>query len=306
LSKTGLEMKIFLIFFISLAFVFSSAHAQFVGMVEVKMIDQKPKQADDDFKNPMMDSHLKEIKNKIREKEEKLKSLNKDDKEYKSLSNEIEIIKQQLGKLQKTDLNQEKPKEQISKFYLDVSQFRIESNDIEKENGNAILKMNRKIIIVIMDKEKKYIEIPFSVMREMAEKMKSMTNKNEIPKPGADKIKYTKEKKNILGYPCVKIITSDGENTSEAWITLKFSNFFTAFSELGDQMLGSSSDAAVMKELGSKGAFPMQIIEKSKNGEVISQWEVISIDNTKPDPSLFEPPKDYSKMDLMQMLKGKQ
>jgi hypothetical protein len=309
--------------FVFTLFLFSLyvVHAQqFEGYIEIKTTRIQPKsdkKEGQNIQNDMMKAGIQAIQDEIKKKEEELKSKSKDDEDYKSLEEEIKIMKEQL-KSMGGNIEAEKPGEpitELTKFFLKGDKYRVESADQSGMGGSFILNLPKKNMIIIMEKEKKYAEVPFSFFKDMMKQMKSMGLKEPEDKKEEKKesgtIKVTGEKKTILGYACEKWIFTDNEKMSEAWLTLKFTNLFGAFIELGEEFMGGGAkqskgmDEKLMKAMADKGAFPLAVTEKDKDGKIIEQWEVTKLEKKTLSNDLFDAPKGYEKFDMMQMFQDK-
>jgi hypothetical protein len=298
-----------LIFICMILFSISYAYSQFEGYMEIKMTEKKSKVKPEDTKMPGMDEALKMMKKELKEREEKFKTMKEGDEGYDDLKTEIEEMKKQIKNLGGTSESESDntPKTVITKFYFAPTAVRFEQ---DKENsdmgGVSILRMDTKKIIVVTEKNKSYMELDFDFMKSMMAKMKEMGMKKEETKKSKSVVKKTGETKNILGYTCEKWLITDDESSSEAWVTHKFSNFFTIFGELGNSFMSGGDDEGVFKEFSAKNSFPLMAKELSKDGKVLNEWEVIKIEKGKQPTALFQVPEGYQKMDLNQMMQQKQ
>jgi hypothetical protein len=195
--------------------------------------------------------------------------------------------------------------EEKIKFYLGINDFRVESGDDGDMGGSFIIRLSKKIIILLSFNDKKYYEIPFGFFREMSAAMKEINIKDSISTGQKSKtdIKRTNEKRIIEGFDCTKYIITEDNGKTEAWVALKFTNFFKSFTEVGSEILSGGGknefDDEFYKELADKGGFPLLIIEKDKSGKILSESIVSGIEQKRPDDALFKPPKDF-KMDKME------
>ena len=297
---------------ILLTVVFSKiSFSQFQGLIEIKEITYgaKASKAKGNNISDMIPAEAKEeIKKQIQEKEAELKKKPKTDEDYEGLANEIKMMKEQIG--MDTGSDEEKPKTELIKMYLLGNDIRTESINESKPSGAAIIKVKEKKMIIIMDEEKKYMEVDFEMLKKMASMFKNMKPdqpKQEETTPPKSDIKKTGKSMDILGYKCDEYIMENEGNSSTAWICQTFSNFWKTFNELGKSLEMEKTKGASdwFTDIVGESGFPFKAIEKSKDGKVVSEWEVTKIDKNKPDASLFTAPKGYTKMDMNDMFNPK-
>jgi hypothetical protein len=200
------------------------------------------------------------------------------------------------------DTSQQASVEKI-KFYLGLNDFKIESGD-ENLGGSFIISLSTKMIIMLSDSDKSYSELPFSFFKMASEGMKelSIIDSGSTKSVKKSNLKRTNEKKRIEGIECTKYEVLEENKTIEAWVALKFTNFFKSFTEVGSEILAGGGkyefEDIFVDELSDKGGFPLYMIEKDKEGNIISESIVSVIDKTKFEKSFFKPPKGYKSMKL--------
>jgi hypothetical protein len=176
-----------------------------------------------------------EIQKQIKEKEDELKSKSKSDEDYESLANEIKMMKEQIGSLS-GETSAEQPKIEFIKMYFMGDNVRTETVIDGKPSGSAIIKVKEKKMVIIMDEEKKYMEMDFEMLKQMAAAFKKMKptdqKKDEEPQPKSN-VKKTGNHMDILGYKCDEYIMESEETNSTAWICPNFTNFWKIFAEMG-------------------------------------------------------------------------
>jgi hypothetical protein len=294
-----------------LAIVFSkNSFSQFQGLIEIKETTYKSKPAKEKGVSDMIPAEVKnEIKKQIKEKEAELKTKSKSDEDYAELANEIKTMKEQLGIF--SSVPEEKPKINITKMYLSGNDIRTETFNENEPTGAAIIKAKEKKIIILMDEDKKYMEVDFEALKQMANAFKNMKpqeqKEEEKTPPAKPSIKKTGKSITILGYSCDEYIMEDEGTTSSAWICPNFTTFWKTFAEMGKsfEMDKSKGPNDWFTEVVGESGFPFKTTEKTKDGKLLSEWEITNLDKSKHDASLFAPPKGYTKMNMNDMLNPK-
>jgi hypothetical protein len=293
-----------------LTIVFSkNSFSQFQGLIEIKETTYNAKPTKEKGVSDMIPAEVKdEIKKQIKEKEAELKKKSKSDEDYADLANEIKTMKEQLGIF--SSVPAEKPKTDITKMYLSGNNVRTETFNEDKSTGAAIIKVKEKNIIILMDEEKKYMEVDFEALKQMANAFKNMKpqeQKEEKTPQKKPKITKTGKSMTILGYKCDEYIMEDEETNSSAWVCPNFTNFWKIFSEIGKsfEMDKSKGPNEWFTDVVGESGFPFKTTEKTKDGKLVSEWEITNLDKSKLDASLFTPPKDYTKMNMNDMFNAK-
>jgi hypothetical protein len=203
-----------------------------------------------------------------------------------------------------------------SKLVFLGSDIRIEDYmDDSKSPEVAILKSNEKKIIVFIPEEKQYMEIDFQAIIDIAKALQDFPHDHDGDDDCDDHdYDHSTQKSNIdanksgksttlHGFKCEEYIYNNDETISTAWICQNFANFWKMFQEITASLDMKDTDKSKQwyTSAMSTNGFPFKVTEKTKNGEMISEWEVIKIDKTKPSSNLFQIPKGYKEIKLEDM-----
>jgi Domain of unknown function (DUF4412) len=169
-------------------------------------------------------------------------------------------------------------------YYVKDNKFRMESPD---DKGAFIYDASTNKMLVLMDEQKMYMEMPM----DMNKMMKESTEKSN------GEFKPTGEKKDILGYTCEKFIYTDEDSKNEMWLTKELGGFM--FFNNPKEMQGSESDW--QHKLLSEGYFPMSVKELESSGAVKSTFEVKGLEKMDLKDSFFTPPSGYQKFSMPSM-----
>ncbi len=301
--------KMYLFLFLMFFILPGSAFSQFQGLIEIKEINHASKATKENNMSDMIPAEAKaEIAKMIKEKEAELKNKPKTDEDYEDLANELKMMKEQLGV--SSESSEGNPKSELIRMYFLDNDVRTETITDKGAPQVAIIKVKDKKIITIMEEEKIYMELDFEMLKQMAQAFKGMQKEKpaETEKPESKtNIKKTGRTETILGYKCDEYILDEGETISSAWICPNFTSFWKVFSDMAKsfEMDSKSSPKDWFTEVVGEAGFPFKSIEKSKDGAIITEWQITNIDKSKPAASLFAPPKGYTKMDMSQMFNAK-
>ena len=169
-------------------------------------------------------------------------------------------------------------------YFVKDKKFRMEGPE---NQGAFIFDATSNKMMILMDAQKMYMEIPFDLKEEMS-KSKEETKGD---------FKATGETKDILGYKCEKFIYNDDDTKNEMWLTKELGGFM--FFNDPKQMEGSGNDWQT--KLLTEGYFPMVVMELSSGGAVKSKFEVKSLEPKKLDNSMFSVPSGYQKFSMPNM-----
>ncbi len=171
-------------------------------------------------------------------------------------------------------------------------------NDLLRLNSAAggykmgiIFNSTEKKMIMLMDDQKMYMEMPTDMINQQMGTNEDDTDKEVDFKP-------TGETKEILGYTCEKWVYSGDDNNAEVWMAKNIGNF--KFFD-GGGMGKPKRKANWETEIEKSGYFPMLVINKDKNGTVLNQLEVTSVKKKSVDDSHFKIPADYQKFSMPNM-----
>jgi hypothetical protein len=200
------------------------------------------------------------------------------------------------------------PTTEFSKFMFLGSNVRIEEIPEESDEPNiVIMKSNEKKMIIFMPEDKQYIELDFQMLTNLVKGIQGLVNtfddETQTSSEPETNAKKTGKSTTLHGFKCEEYIYSDEESISTAWICENFADFWKMFKEITssfDKIMGSneSKNNLFLDAIGTNG-FPFKVTEKGRDGELISEWEVIKVDKKKPNSNLFEIPKDYKELDIM-------
>jgi Domain of unknown function (DUF4412) len=196
-----------------------------------------------------------------------------------------------------TSKDQDNP--QTIEYYCKDNKIRFEGMGSHEEAGGAfIMDTKTNEATIIMPAQKMYMSYSFKNLLGAS----SDTLKNKLQKE-MDKgnIKMTGETKNINGYDCEKwTFKGDDGTNGEAWMTKGVRNFF-----FFNNPMNRGNEPDWQKKLTGEGYFPMLVITKDSDGNIDSKMEVTSVEKKSLDESLFNPPSDYRKMEMPNMMQGK-
>jgi len=185
------------------------------------------------------------------------------------------------------------------------SNVRMEQPSDESESPDiVIIKSNEKKIIVLMPEKKQYMEFDFQVLIDLANGIQGLVSafSDENKSSTESKSKFTKTGKTttLNGYKCEEYVRNSKESISTTWICENFTTSWKMFKEVFtafDKMGSNGSNSWFITSMDLNG-FPFKATEKGKDGKLISEWEVVNVNKSKPNNSLFEIPKGYEKINL--------
>ncbi|QQS36816.1 MAG: DUF4412 domain-containing protein [Ignavibacteriales bacterium] len=176
------------------------------------------------------------------------------------------------------------------KYFIKDNLFRINSA-ADGQNIGVIFNSADKKMLMIMDDQKMYMEMPMDMMNKYMENNGDESNK-EID------FKKTGETKKILDYTCEKWIYTGDDNNAEIWMAKNMGAFrFFDGGGMGKPKMKSGWEAEIEKS----GYFPMQVITRDKSGNIQSQMEVTSVTKKSLDDSFFKVPAGYQKFSMPNM-----
>lgn len=172
----------------------------------------------------------------------------------------------------------------------------IDSSGNEGQAGRFILRPDSSLMWIVIDAEKKYMEIP------LPEKGRSP----DTAARDAGKRSYTLTKtgktRTVIGYPCDEWIAEEEDGASaRIWATTKLGDMYEGVVKWFDEMSMESDGGKGRweRELAGMKYFPLSVV-RSEEGEVTETEEVTAVDRMKVADSVFEAPAGYQKqvMDL--------
>lgn len=165
------------------------------------------------------------------------------------------------------------------------------SGDSARQGGRFILRGDKNLMWIVIDQEKKYMEIPLADKGRMPD-----TTKASAP---AKTYTLTKTGKSgtMIGHPCEEWVADEGDGTSaRIWATGEFGDMYEGVVKWFDEMsMESATDGTRWeRELAGKKLFPLLVV-RSEEGEVTEREEVLAIKKMKIPESTFETPDGYQK-----------
>lgn len=202
------------------------------------------------------------------------------------------------GKIQMKMNGGEDDNATVVNYYVKGSKFRFETTN-EDEMGASILDAKNNKMIIIMPSQKRYMEMPFDFSGQK-ETALSDSEVTKIKKQMKDAV-FTNNTKEILGYNCKEVIYKDQDNgeTTDMWYTSELGTFLPFSSKNPFAKRMSREDIPQdIKNLMSKGFFPMQITTKDSDGKVENDLQVTDVKKESLSDDMFTPPSDYQKMEM--------
>jgi hypothetical protein len=201
-----------------------------------------------------------------------------------------------------------KPTIKYSKIAFLESSVRVDETSEDSDLPDVlIVKSKEKKILLIMHEDKTYIEVDFQIWINIFKGLKDLMDDDDDEESYDDfktNIRKTGRSTTLHGYKCQEYVYNDDESISTAWICENFADFWKMFKEITDAFDTDYSNSKnwFISAIGTNG-FPFKLIEKGEDGELLSEWEVVKVDKSKPSRSLFEAPKGYKEMNLMDLFK---
>src|ERR1041385_2600465 len=177
--------------------------------------------------------------------------------------------------------------------------------DKEEKTGRVIFRGDKKVMWVVSDDDKTYIEMLLN------ERKGSKTCKYHEKKKTKPNMRKTGNAQTILGYPCEEWIleNEDEGEVSNVWATTKLGNIYEGIAKSFKGIGGMESKESMGQwgELADMKIFPLKVTT-SREGTVTEIQEVTKIESKTLATSTFEPPADYKKqsidLDLKKMMEG--
>ncbi len=185
----------------------------------------------------------------------------------------------------------------------------IMSREDTTKRGRFIFRGDRKLLWIINDDEKSYLEINLGDVQGAAAPRDTAGKDTARPAP---RLKKTGAGESILGYQCEEYVVEEGSRVTHIWGTQALGNVYRGLSssmgEMGGQDAGSTQKGWE-DELAAMTLFPLRI-STTQNGTMEESQEVTRIHAETVPASAFEPPAAYTKqsmqLDLEKILKEMQ
>jgi len=179
--------------------------------------------------------------------------------------------------------------QQIS-YFVKGKKFLIQAADGQAAGqGSMIYDGDKKAMIIIMNEQKMYMEMPIDPM-------------DDISKSGPVEEGYfvkTGNSQEIMGYSCDEFEFNDEGKKGLAFMTKELGSFLF----MDDPKGGESSQW--QKEIMSEGYFPLLVKEENSSGELKTVFKVIDLKAMKLDDNMFSPPPGFTKFDMPNMQNNK-
>jgi hypothetical protein len=178
-------------------------------------------------------------------------------------------------------------------FSLAKNRSRIDMQTGSSGNPAILFDQAKQEMTIVMPEQKMYMVRP-------------LPKPDELPagaRADGATIEKTGETEKILGYDCVKYISSSPDGVTEIWVTDQLGTFMGLGG--GNPMGGRSMiPDAWASSLRGKDAFPLRVVTKSAKGKDSFRMEATSVNKTTLPASTFTPPVDYQKFDMDGMMRG--
>ena len=183
------------------------------------------------------------------------------------------------------EVSDESQDQQIS-YFVKGNKFLIQPADGEAAGkGSMIYDGDKKAMIIIMDEQKMYMEMPIDPMDEIS--------KDESIEP--DYFVKTGNSQDILGYSCDEFEFKSEDKKGLALMTKELGSFLF----MDDPNSGGSSQW--QKEIMNEGYFPLLVKEENSSGELTTVFKVKELQAMKLDDKMFSPPSGFTKFDMPNM-----
>ncbi len=172
-------------------------------------------------------------------------------------------------------------------YMVKDGKFRFDTG--EDAEGIVILDAAGKKMLVIVDEQNMYMEIPMNKMMENMPQTAKEESSNE-------QMKKTGETREINGYTCEKWEINDESGATEAWLTKDLGGFMFM-----NNPMGGESKTQWQSGIEGSGLFPMLVIHRDASGNEDTRFEVKSVEKISLSSDLFTPPAGYQKMSIPMM-----
>jgi hypothetical protein len=189
--------------------------------------------------------------------------------------------------------------EQIIDYAMKGPCVRLEPK-IAGAGGTAmIMNWEKQEMTMLMPEQQMYMVMPLKSSPAAAAAQKASAQQ---------KVEKTGRTEKILGYTCDEYVTTEGDTTTEMWITEELGSF----AGLGGGnpmagMMGGGRGAPAPKSSwenvlqSKKGAFPLRVVSRDGKGRETFRLEARKVEpGTLPD-SLFAPPAGFQKFSMPMM-----
>jgi len=162
----------------------------------------------------------------------------------------------------------------------------------EEQGGKFILRGDRNVMWIVIDEERKGIDIPISdSARRGADRTPAGTG--DLNKSYT--LSRTGKTSTLRGYRCEEWVADEGEGrTARIWATKELGDMYEGVVKWFDQMSMESAteNERWERELAGAELFPLRVV-RSEEGVMTESEEVVSIEKKKVAASMFEAPAGY-------------
>jgi hypothetical protein len=162
--------------------------------------------------------------------------------------------------------------------------------DMEGQKMGIIFNSEKNVMLMIMDEQKMYMEMPMDMINKQMDKKGNNTDSE-------NKFTATGETKEIIGYASEKWLYEDEKNKAEVWLTKDIGKFKFFEGGLGGMQKTEGWQSSIEKS----GSFPVLVINRDKSGNELNRLEVLSVEKKELDDILFTVPSGYKKFDMPKM-----
>ncbi len=159
------------------------------------------------------------------------------------------------------------------------------------QGGKFILRGDKNLMWIVIDQEKKYMEIP------LADKSRSADTSRRSGAAKSYTLTKSGKTRKIIGYSCEEWIADEGEGVSaRIWATGELGNMYEGVVKWFDEMSMESTTERTRweRELAGMKLFPLMVV-RSEEGEVTGTEEVVAVEKMKVPESAFEAPAGYER-----------
>lgn len=190
------------------------------------------------------------------------------------------------------------PQEMLYSMFVkkDMLAAQTKGGDEKMKNGKFIFRGDKKVMWIINDDNKSYLEVSLT---EGAKQRGKRSAGSEGVHSDVDLRKSGKTQK-ILGYACDEWVADEDGEVTHIWGTPKLGNVYDALMKSLDKMRFGAPESEMHGwegQLAKMRVFPVKIVT-SKDGDVTESQEVTRIDAKPLEASTFEPPAAYKKQSL--------
>lgn len=168
----------------------------------------------------------------------------------------------------------------------------------EGRGASAIIDYGKQEMTLLMPEQRMYMVRP----------MPKPEAGSDVPSSTSDvTVEKTNEHEKILGYTTTKYIAKSKQGTTQVWVTDQLGQFMGLGQNggaMGRRGPRSGSQHAWEEIFRGKDAFPLRVITTSPDGKDTFKMEATAIEKKSLPDSLFQPPADFQKFDMGNMMRG--